>query len=182
MPKAFIYVGKDESSPDQITVRGLTFELNGGPVTVLDEALANGLSGNPQFEEQGGSDVDYGDAPYDPDLDQIIAAQTARIEELETTNALLVSENQELRAQLGQGAPVAEPEAPADYTEDDDSESSLEEVFAEIDAEDDWSTAHHSTRKRWANAILPEGQSVENLGEADEVILGALVDREQDQD
>lgn len=184
MPREFIYIGKDESSPDEISVRGLAFVRDGDPVEVLDEALAEGLSGNPQFEEFGDG-PDYGDVDYDPDLEQVVAQQAARIEELETTNELLVSENRELREQLGQGAPVVEPEpptVPADYSEDDDGESSLEEVFAEIDAEEDWSTAHHSTRKRWANTILPEGQSVENAGEADEIILGALVDREQDQD
>lgn len=182
MPRAFIYVGKDESSPDEISVRGLTFVRDGDPVEVLDETLAEGLSGNPQFEEFGDG-PDYGDVDYDPDLEQVIAQQAARIEELETTNELLLSENRELREQLGKGAPVSEPEAPAvpaDYAEDDDTPSAVDAIFSEIDASDDWSKEHHSTRRRWANT-LSEGQ-VETTDEADEIILGALVDREQNQD
>jgi hypothetical protein len=183
MPRAFVYVGKDESSPDQVTVRGLTFKLNGKPVEVSDEALAKGLSGNPQFEEEGGSDVDYGDVSEDRDPEEIIFAQQARITELLATNEDQAAEIRELKEQLGQGSPVLEPEAPAvpaDYTEDDDTPSAADAVFAEIDASEDWSKEHHSTRRRWANT-LSEGQ-VETTDEADEIILGALVDREQDQD
>lgn len=181
MPRAFVYVGMNESSPDEITVRGLTFTLNGEPVPVSDEALAKGLAENPQFEEQGGSDVDYGDVLESHDPEEIILGLQARIDELLATNEDQAAEIQELKAQLGLNAPQVEPEAPlepADYKQADD--SPVAAVFEEIDASDDWSKEHHSTRRRWAN-VLSEGQ-VETTDEADEVILGALVDREQDQD
>lgn len=176
MPRAFQYVGKDESSPDQVTVRGLTFERDGEAVTVLDEALANGLSGNPEFEEVGGPD--YGDVPFDPDPEELVTHLNARVSELEATNELLVSENQELRERLGEATPtpVADPVTPPDYQENDPTE----DVFAEIDASEDWSKEHHSKRRRWANT-LTEGQ-IATTEEADEVILNALVEREQDQD
>jgi len=183
MPRAFVYVGMNESSPDEITVRGLTFTLNGEPVPVSDEALAKGLAENPQFQEQGGSDVDYGDVSESHDPEEVIIGLQARIDELLATNEDQAAEIQELKAQLGLGAPEVKPEAraePADYKEDDDTPSATDAVFAEIDASDDWSKEHHSTRRRWAN-VLSEVQ-VETTDEADEIILGALVDREQDQD
>lgn len=175
MPRVFIYVGKDESSPGEITVRGLTFERDGEPVEVLDEAFAEGLSGNPEFEEYGDG-PDYGDVDYDPDLEQVVASQTARITELETANELLVSENRELREQLGQTLPV-EPPSPTDYTQSLEVDKTAE-TFSEIEASEDWSKAPHPTRIRWANA-LSEGQ-IRTAKEADDVILEALVERDQD--
>lgn len=186
MPKSFVYVGKEEGSPDEITIRGLTFERNGDPVEVLDRALAEGLSGNPEFEMHGESEADYSETLIEEEQADEYLAQirvlTVKNEDLKTDNDLLVSENRELREQIAvlvanQGnAPDPEP------NKNDDSQSAEKSTSAlkEIDAHEDWSAAPHPTRIRWANA-LSEGQ-VRTAAEADEIILGALVDREQDQD
>lgn len=179
MPKAFVYVGKDESSPDQVKVRGLTFERDGEPVTVLDEAVANGLSGNPEFKEAAISEFEYAELPEEALPDEVIASLTARIEELESKVGVLLA-----AAPASQEDPSAEPAqeqtgsaGPSDYTQANE----IEATFAEIEESDDWSKEHHSTRIKWAN-VLAEDKQVATAAEADEIILGALVDREQDQD
>lgn len=178
MSREFIYIGKGKGSPDQVKVRGVTFERKGDPQVVFDEAVANGLASNPEFEEVTGEAVDYGPIPEDALPDEVIASLVGRVEQLERSNDLLVSEVKELREQLGAPDPEAtnDPVTPPDYKEGD----ARETVFTEIAASADWSKEHHSTRKRWANT-LTEGQ-IATTEEADEVILNALVDREQNQD
>ncbi|MEL7445570.1 MAG: hypothetical protein AAGK02_07130 [Pseudomonadota bacterium] len=175
MPKTFVYVGKDESSPDEITVRGLTFVRDGEAVVVEDAALAEGLSGNPEFVEEGNADGDYG-RPESTDEANATAELQDRLDDA-------LDEVDDLREQLKAASDTIEalraaqvsdePATPAEEPVD-----AGPEALAEIDASEDWAAEHHSTRIRWANA-LSEGQ-VTTKDEADDIILSVLADREQD--
>lgn len=163
MSRSFVYVGKGDESPGEVTVRGLTFKRGGDPVEVPNPGLAGNLAGNPEFQEEGAAatpDVASGD------MSGQLAADNMNLRlQLDQANARI----QELEAELSK----RDEDYPAPTPAED-----VETVFSEIQAAEDWSREHHSTRIRWANALC-EGD-VRTADEANEVILNALIEREAD--
>ncbi|MEL7452317.1 MAG: hypothetical protein AAGJ50_02970 [Pseudomonadota bacterium] len=163
MPKEIIYIGRDDSSPDEVTVRGLVFQRGGDAVLVKDDILAENLSNNPEFKAVG--DVSVA-AEQDPSKDNDLLGENRLL------RAQLEAAREEI-ASLRRGVSEASEQPPKDA-------DIVAETYAAIDAEKDWSQVHHATRIRWANALSDD--PVATAGEADQVILNALIERESGAD
>lgn len=165
-----------EDGPDETIVRGITFVKGGDPVNVTDEALAAGLAGNPQFEAVDGDSAEQ-DIP--DDSDELKAELQKAFDYRERMEAFVTEVAALAGVEASSDLPTIETALRSalegnDYKPNDSGEA--ETVLAEIKASEDWAKVAHPTRIRWANALSED--QIKTAAEADEVILEALVDDE----